>query len=1094
MDENYKQFVDKLNNYIRKFYFYRLIRGFILFILVGLIYFSCISILEYFSYFDPRIKFLIVFISLFFSSIIFIHFLLIPVLKLIGFGKQITYYDVSAQLNSSYPEIKDKLINIVELANNSASVYSGELKKASIDQKIAELSVFSFSDSIRFRDLKFIGAIFFAVVLVFSMVFIKAPDLFTESSVRLIHFQQKFEKPAPFSFRLENSDFEIITGESVTLNLRCIGKEIPATIYINIAGNNFLMTKNGDLFTYTIENINSSISIYFTDKKYISDVYRINVLNKPYISSFTLEVQPPAYTNLEIETLHNIGDLKVSSGSTVKWQFKTVDTDSLTILINDSILLSAKRSGNLFEASKTFYSDAEYRIAIKNAKLADNSNLVYQVQTIADLFPEIKVAQIRDTIDFKVFHFKGVITDDYGFSRLDFNINVDGKDSIFIIPVTPLFLNQDFYYSFNFESVKHLGKSFKYFFSVSDNDVVNHFKRSISETFTFIFPDYQEILSKENVDLNSIDQLFEKSSKLTEEIQREFENFKLKQIKGELTDWEKFQNVKDIMNRKSELENVLNQIKQQNKEANNFLNSFSEDKSDILKKQEQIEELLDEVFSDELKKLFEEFNELAKQFDPKKFDQLSRQMDSNLDDLSKQLDKNMQLLKKMKVEQKVDRVVEQLKKLAEAEKKIGEELNKKSDLRRTSEAEKLNEDLLHNIENDYRGAVEFNQTLEKPMNLLNFDSEFSEIKENYKQIRNDVDRGNKRKTLSGIEENVKDVDQLSFAMDQMLKSGKKKQNQANIDDLKQILENLILVSFDQEKLLNQLGVVDYNNPLVNEIKLKQRNMQSQIAFIQDSLYALAKRTPEISSVINKEMLALESSVNSSFETLESGNIGGSRMYQQYGITAANNLALFLSESLENIKKQQNESGEGDEDCDKPGSQGSKPGMKKLKDSQNSIKEQLQQMIDQMKKGEMGKMNKSIGQTLARQEMMQQLIKDMLSGSTVGSQAKDQLKAIDQLLEQSRRDLINKNVTNELINRQNLILSKLLEAEKSEMERDVDDKRESKTAVDIKKANPVGYFEYNNKLKNENELIKRSDHKLKTFYDQKYSNFINQIKN
>ena len=308
------------------------------------------------------------------------------------------------------------------------------------------------------------------------------------------------------------------------------------------------------------------------------------------------------------------------------------------------------------------------------------------------------------------------------------------------------------------------------------------------------------------------------------------------------------------------------------------------------------------------------------------------------------------------------------------------------------------------------------------------------------------------------------------------------------------LENLITVSFDQEKLLNKLGNVDYNNPIINDVKVKQLNLQNQVVFIKDSLYALSKRAPEISSIINKEMLDLTNSTNSAFENLESGNLGGSRMYQQYGITASNNLALFLSEALENIKKQEQNGQPGDGDCDKPGGKGSKPGMKKLKDSQSSMKDQLQQMIDQMKKGETGKMSKSIGQTLAQQEVMQQLIREMLNGKSVGSKAGDQLKAIDQLLEQSRKDLINKNISSELINRQNLILSKLLDAEKSEIERDFEDKRESKTAVDVKKVNPEGYFQYNKMHKNENDLLKLSNYKLKNFYDQKYNQFINQIKN
>jgi hypothetical protein len=697
-------------------------------------------------------------------------------------------------------------------------------------------------------------------------------------------------------------------------------------------------------------------------------------------------------------------------------------------------------------------------------------------------------------MDFKIVHFKGNIVDDYGFNKLDFTISAEGKDSSFNVPFIPFMLNQDFYYTFDFESVKSFGKSFKFYFFVYDNDFINHFKKTISETFTFTFPDYHDILAKENSDQNSIDQLFNKSVKLTEEIQQEFKDFKMKQINSELSEWEKFQTVKDIMNKKTDLENVLNQIKQQNKDADNFLNSFSEDKNEILKKQQQIDELLNDVFSDELKKLFEEFNELAKQFDPKKFDQLSKEMDTSLDDLAKQLDKNVQLLKKMKVEQKVERVIEELKKLVTSEKSYLEKLDKRSDLIQIKEDEKENESRLKDLENDYNGALEINKTLEKPMNLFNFDNEFSTIKENYSKVLDDIQKGNKRKTSEGIDNNSRSLNQLLFAMDQMLQNNKNKQNTANIEDIKQILNNLIIVSFDQEKVLNKFNSVDFNNPLINDLKIKQKNLQGQVVFVKDSLYALAKRTPEISSVINKEMLGLESSVVSAFENLESGNIGGSRMYQQYAITAANNLALFLSEALENIKEQEKNSMPGDGDCDKPGGKGSKPGMKSLKDSQSSIKEQLQQMIDQMKKGDMGKMSKSIGQTLAQQEIMQQLIRDMVNSGSVGSKASDQFKSIDQLLEQSRKDLINKNVTNELINRQNLILSKLLDAEKSEIERDFDDKRESNTAIDIRKGTPEGYFEYNNKLRNENEMIKRGNFKLRSFYDQKYNNFLNRIKN
>jgi hypothetical protein len=1093
MNENYKQFVDKLNTYIQKYYFYQLIRGLILFVILGSLYFSIVALLEFFNYFDPGVKLIIVVTTVFLFVVIFFFFVLKPVLRLLGVGKRISYYDISAMLASVFPEIKDKLVNIVELENENNIVYSTELRKASIEQKIEELKIYRFTDSIKFSDLKRVFLVFLLVIVGLIITSVEFPEYYKDSSVRLIHFQQKFSKPAPFTFNLEELKARIVSGETVDLKLHCVGKELPEMMYVNLSGNNFLMKKKDDYYFYSIENLNSSISIFFHDKKYYSDVYKIEVVNKPFISSFDVEVIPPSYTNLNKEELKNVGDLKVAAGTSVKWNFKTADADSLVVVFSDSTRVYGKREGNVFSVEKLVKNEVDYKIVVSNSFIKEGSNLTYKIQTINDLFPEIKVVQVQDSSDFKIFHFKGNIVDDYGFHQLGFTVNNGGKDTVFSIPFIPFLTNQDFYYSFDFQDIKNFGSSFKYFFTVYDNDIVNRYKKSISETFSFSFPEYKDIMTKENSDQTTLESLFQKSSKLTEEIQRDFKNFKLKQINSETTEWDKFQMVKDIMNKKSELENVLDQIKQQNKDANNFLKSFSEEKTDIVKKQQQIDDLLKDVFTDELKKLFDEFNDLAKQFDPKKFEQLSNGMDNRLDDLSKQLERNLALLKKMKIEQKVQRVIDGLKKLAISEKEAGEQLEKKSDLQKIETQEEDNDRLVRDLSNDYKGSVEMNKELEKPIKLFNFDKEFSGLKENFDRIIENAKKGSKKKAANEMERNVKDINQLAFAMQQMMSSITMKQNGENIEVLKQILNNLIIVSFDQESLLKKYSSVDFNNPLINDLKFNQKAISGQIIFVKDSIYALGKRSPEIGSVVNKEILNLENSSNSAFDNLESGNIGGTRMYQQYGITAANNLALFLSEALEHIKEQQKNSMPGDGECDKPGSN-SKPSMKNLKDGQMSIKQQLQKMIDEMKKGNTGQLSKSIGQTLAQQEILQQLMREMINGGSLSSKASEQLKIVDQMLEQSKMDLVNKNINGELINRQNLILSKLLEAEKSEIERDTDDKRESKTAKDAKNSNPQEYFEFGNRDKHENEGLRRENVKMKSFYDQKYNSFINRLKN
>ena len=97
---------------------------------------------------------------------------------------------------------------------------------------------------------------------------------------------------------------------------------------------------------------------------------------------------------------------------------------------------------------------------------------------------------------------------------------------------------------------------------------------------------------------------------------------------------------------------LLDQVKKQNSEMNSMMNSFTDEKEEILKQQQQIEELLNEVMNDELKALFEEFNKLAEEFDQSKFNELIDENEMSLEDLSQQLERNLQMLKRMKIEQK----------------------------------------------------------------------------------------------------------------------------------------------------------------------------------------------------------------------------------------------------------------------------------------------------------------------------------------------------------------------------------------------------------------------------------------------------------
>ena len=163
----------------------------------------------------------------------------------------------------------------------------------------------------------------------------------------------------------------------------------------------------------------------------------------------------------------------------------------------------------------------------------------------------------------------------------------------------------------------------------------------------------------------------------------------------------------------------------------------------------------------------------------------------------------------------------------------------------------------------------------------------------------------------------------------------------------------------------------------------------------------------------------------------------------------------------------------------------------LKQSSESIKQQLQKMIDQMKNGKGQQMNQQLGQSLMQHEMMQQMLREIMNNGSVGSDARKTLQQIDNMLEENRKQLMNKNVNAEMIARQNLITTRLLEAEKAEMEREFEDKRESQTADDFY-SNPAKFFEYKEDKNYSIEYLNKNMHKLNNFYNNKYKQYLNNM--
>ncbi|MEE4286430.1 MAG: DUF4175 family protein [Mariniphaga sp.] len=1090
MTENFNILVHKLNTFRFKYYSFKLLKGIILTFFLLLALFTTFSLIEYFVYLSSELRKVLFFGFILFGGLLTLQFILLPLLKLLHIIKPIDIKTSSGIIQKHFKDIKDKLLNIIELSEINDPIYSNEIVLASIDQKINELSVFDFSKAVQFKNLRLVLGYFLISLLFTATVFVVNKSIFTTAPQRIIHYNTQFIKPAPFEFQLLNTELKAKKGDSFKIKMEVNGEELPQVAYINIEGNNYLMKNtSAGIFEFEMTSVINPVNFYFTDLKFNSESYFLQLLPKPGINHFDVTVIPPAYTSLPVLKHENTGDLQVPHGTLLKWNFQGIDIDTLYMVLSDSVTIGAQKNSSGFQLENQFFRASGYNVFIKNDLTEPELAFSYSVDVLPDLYPEIKIVQVQDSMQITRFFFKGIIGDDYGFSALNFHYNVNNSDSAISIPFVKSMIDQEFYFSFDFAEVAMQSGLVSYYFSVTDNDVLNNYKTTTSDNFIFNLPNREEIAANEKEQFENLEEMLQESEQLTREIQDDLENLRLKNMDTNVSDWEKSQMVNQILSKQSKLEKLYDRIKQDNEKLNNYLNSFNQQNDEIREKQQQIEELLDEVFTDELKKLLEEFQKLAEEFDNNKLNELTEQMNFTYEDLQKQLDRNLEMLRKMKVDQKLQNVIDDLNKMATEEEKMAEDVSEKSNFDEIQEQLENHKNELENLQKEIDDALQLNEELEKPMNFDDFSDEFEDIEKSMDNSQEELQKQNRRKSGSGLKENSEKMKNTAFAMQQMLNSNTMQQNMENIQNLRQILSNLVYLSFEQENVLNGLAGINSIDPVLNELNLQQRRIKDQSRIVKDSLYALAKRTPQINSMVNNELITLELNLNKALDEMTEGLYPNARASQQFVMTASNNLALMLNEALENLEEQMANAQPGDQQCENPG-QG-KSGMNMLKQESESIKQQLQQMIEQMKNGNPQNMNQQMGQSLMQHEMMQQMLREIMNNGSVGSDARKTLQEIDNLLDQNRKQLMNKNINAQMISRQNQITTRLLEAEKAEMEREFEDERQSRTAEDFQ-SNPAQFFEYQIRDNSTLEYLNRNSHKLSNFYNNKYKQYLNNM--
>ncbi len=1084
--EAYNKIERKLQQFSRKYYTSELIKGSILFISLGCLFLFFTLFLEYFLWLEPIFRAILFWFVVLVELFFLIKFIAIPIFKLMGLKKGISYEEASIIIGKHFPEVRDKLLNVLQLKIQSSKLkaQNSKLLLASIDQKSSNLKAIPFVRAVDFnKNIGYLKYITIPIIIWLLVFFTSSNEALSKSFERVINYNTAYQPPAPFSFRMLTKNLKVVQGKSFTVLFDVQGNTLPKEAEINFENQSFYLQKDANgIFSYTFSQINQSVSFYLSANGVQSKEYLIKVLKTPTILGINLNLRYPKYLKKKNEKIKNSGNVTVPEGTIITWNVRAVQSDTITFLQNKKRIVFKQKDKQNFIFKKYIKNPISYQISSSNKLLTDYEKLNFSIRVLRDEFPYIKVSSDIDSVSMGTVQFAGKISDDYGLSKLQlvyYDINNPQNKSLYNIAISKKNI-QTFFHQFPDGLSLKTGVTYELFFQVFDNDRVNGNKKATSRVFAYRNKTEdeteQELLEKQQNIINNIEKHIQKQ----QNIQKELEKVKNSIQTKKSINW----NDKNEVQKMIERHNQYNKIME--RQTENLYNNLDE-KKDLSKSLQQKKEELKSRLS-ELKKiqkqknLLDEIEKVAEKLNKEKLLKKTKELAQQNKQKDRSLERILELIKRFYVEQKTMQVAKKINKLAEKEEEL---INKNENVLESQK--KINKEF-NDIKEDLDNLEKDNEKLKAPMELPDIDKDKEDIDSELKKSENNLINGQKSRAKKSQKNATIKMRQMSSKMQSSLLDMQGESINENIEDLRKILENLITFSFKQEALMDQFNRNSVTHPDFGKNLKQQSQLKTYFEHIDDSLYVLSMRVPKISNKIQDDLATTHYNLNQSLENFSENRFTLGLSNQQYIMTSVNNLAHYLSNILSNMRNSIyfKNSGKGDDFS-----------LPDLIEGQGKLAEKMEKKIKGKKgKGERKGENKEsdrsldseIFETYKQQSKLRNILEQQLNELNAKGQESNKEKKMLEKMKELENEILERGFNVNTLQKMKNMHYELLKLDKAKLSQGQGKERKSNTNTIDNKAKNIRAIKFQKQFYNQTEILNRHSLPLRQYYKKKVVKF------
>jgi hypothetical protein len=1084
-----------------------LIKGIILFLAFGLLYFIFTLFIEYFLWLKPSARTVLFWLFILVETILFSRYIILPVFKLIGFAKGISLADASKIIGKHFSEIDDKLLNMLQLHQSNPE---SELAIASIEQKAQNLQPIPFKKAIRYTgNKKYLKYLIIPFLIGILLLLSGKIESFNESYTRIINHQKTYLPPAPFNFELDDMRLEVLEGSDLQLKVTTVGEVVPDEAKIVFDNEDYFLKNTGaGTFTYSFESLTKPFSFHLEANDVRSQDYQVRIIPVPKIQHIIMEVYYPKYIHKKNERITNTGNIIVPVGTQIVWQINTQQTDSLRF-VSDGISKDFSKEKGAFVFTKNIRNDLNYSIIASNKYLSDFEKLTFSITVLKDAYPTMDIVTDIDSISVGNAQFIGKLADDYGLSKLDL-VYYNQRDKSLLsrhriaIPQTNI---ASFYYVFPTDLDLLKGVDYEFYFELFDNDFVTGPKSTKSAIYHYHKDTNSEqeekLLKEQKESLTEIEKNLKKGLKNNKKIKNFTDELKNK-TQLEYNDASRLQ---QFMNRQKEYQTMMqrqtDQLQQnidKQPQSDNLL--IEEKKNDILKRIEETKELIKE------NKLLEELEKLADKLNKEDLLDKLNKLSSNSKQKEKSLEQLLELTKRFYVEQKAEQIKQSIEELAKKQEKLAETKDNTADKQNN-----LN-DTFDDIKKSIDQLEKDNKELKEPMPFDMPKPEQESISEDMNNASKDL-KNNKQSSAEKKQKSAaKKMKQMAQSLQMQMMSAQGDMIEEDIALLREIIENLINFSYRQEDLMELMATDDDSKSTFSRNLKEQYKLQEYFEHIDDSLYVLSMRQPKLSAKINTHLADAHYYLESSLAHYADNQYNKANSDQHFIMKSANDLALLLSRLLDNMQSQMGKgSGQG-KGKGQSGASFSLPDIIKQQKDLGSSMSPMGKSQGEEGDGKEGKGDKNAKDgkkgNQANQKQKQGGSANGLSDAEIFSIYQQQArlrnaleKQLDDMqseslkrkaglviseMEDLEKRILEKGITNDVVQRMLELEYKLLQLKEAKEKQEQDTKRESNKSQNHPPKKSPEQIEFYIKFYKQREILNRENLPLKIEYIKKVKEY------